>query len=728
MSKYSYRLLAVLSILSILLAGAAAPASAANWRDKVDPWVLQTAYEGETEFLVYLTNQADLSGAKALLTKSQKGRYVYQTLTSLAERTQAPLIAELERFEVQYHPYWVTNMIWVRGRLSTIQLLANRPAVAHLYANPHVALDAPIEEISSDAAPMGIEWNITKVKAPDVWALGYTGQGVVIGGQDTGYIWDHPALKSQYRGWDGSAVDHNYNWFDATAEDSPVPVDPYGHGTHTMGTMVGDDGGSNQIGMAPGARWIGCRNMDASGNGTPETYSACYQWFIAPTRVDGTEPRPDLAPDVINNSWSCPTSEGCTDPNVLLTAVQNLVAAGIVSAHSAGNSGSGCSTVNAPAAIYDESFTVGATDVNDLIAGFSSRGPVTVDGSNRPKPDISAPGVNVRSCVPGGGYASYSGTSMAAPHVAGLVALLISAQPTLRGQVDRIDTTIEQNAFHISWTGCDSDGVPNNAYGWGRIDALAAVESVHRLELEKVASVLSVEPGGLITYTLTITHVHEVNPTTNVVLTDTIPLGSTFVSATLPYTQTGDVIRWDFTNLEPMGTLSVVWVVKVDLNTFGAIMNSDYAVHSDQVALVHGEPVTTLIEAPNFLELNKVVSASMVVPGELITYTLSITNAHAYIPGTNVVLTDTLPVGTTFISATLSYTQTGDVIRWDFTNLEPMDTRSVVLVVKVNHNASGVISNSDYAVRSDQVALVRGTPVSTRVRSAYFLPMAIKGP
>jgi len=603
MSKYSYRLLAVLSILSILLAGAAAPAGAANWRDKVDPWVLQTASQSETEFLVFLTSQADLSGAKALLTKSQKGWYVYQTLTSLAERTQAPLIAELERLGVLYHPYWVTNMIWVRGRLSTIQLLANRPDVAHLYANPSVALDAPVEEISSDAAPQGIEWNISWVNAPQVWALGYTGQGVVIGGQDTGYIWDHPALKSQYRGWDGSAVDHDYNWFDATAEDSPAPVDPYGHGTHTMGTMVGDDGGSNQIGMAPGARWIGCRNMDVGGNGTPTTYATCYQWFIAPTRVDGTEPNPDLAPDVINNSWSCPTSEGC-NPDSLLIPVQSLVAAGIVSAHSAGNSGSGCSTVNAPAAIYDESFTVGATDVYDLIAGSSSRGPVTVDGSNRPKPDISAPGVHVRSCVPGDGYASYSGTSMAAPHVAGLVALLISAQPALRGQVDRIETTIEQNAFHISWTGCDSDGVPNNAYGWGRIDALAAVESPHQLELNKTASASMVMPGDMITYTLTVTHSLGNSPTTNVVLTDTLPVGTTFISATLPYTQTGDVIHWDFTTLEPMDTRSVVLVVKADLDAFGAIMNSDYAVRSDQVALVRGTPVvSTRVRSAYFLPM-----------------------------------------------------------------------------------------------------------------------------
>ena len=170
------------------------------------------------------------------------------------------------------------------------------------------------------AAPQGVEWNIIKVKAPDVWAMGFTGQGVVIGGQDTGYQWDHPALINQYRGWNGTSADHDYNWHDAIHEDaggnpcgynSPFPCDDYGHGTHTMGTMVGDDGGANQIGMAPGARWIGCRNMD-NGVGSPATYAECYQWFVAPTALDGSEPRPDLAPDVINNSWGCPPSEGCT--------------------------------------------------------------------------------------------------------------------------------------------------------------------------------------------------------------------------------------------------------------------------------------------------------------------------------------------------------------------------------------------------------------------------------
>ncbi len=469
-----FTVISILIIFSLLFAPST-PANAAPWQSKVEPWVLETAAQGATEFLVMLREQADLSPAARLATKAERGKFIYQALTAAAGHSQPPVIAALQKMGAEYRSYWVVNAIWVRGDLSVIATLAQRPDVAHLYANPEVKLDAPHEEAVAATLPEGIEWNIALVGVPELWALGYTGQGAVVGGADTGYQWDHPALKNQYRGWDGQTASHDYNWYDATDNPSLTPIDPVGHGTHTMGTMVGDDGGSNQIGMAPGARWIGCRNMDKNGMGSPETYIACYEWFIAPTRVDGvSDPRPDLAPDVINNSWSCPVSEGCTEPDVLLIAVQNVRAAGILTVHSAGNNGPSCSTVNAPAGIYAESFSVGATNDLDTLASFSSRGPVTVDGSNRPKPDISAPGVGVRSAYPDGVYASMSGTSMAAPHVAGLVALLVSVDPTLRGQVDVLENVIEQSAKQISSTDCSSSGVPNNLYGWGRIQAWEA--------------------------------------------------------------------------------------------------------------------------------------------------------------------------------------------------------------------------------------------------------------
>jgi uncharacterized repeat protein (TIGR01451 family) len=501
-------------------------------------------------------------------------------------------------------------MIWVRGDIEIVQSLAARADVAHIYANPKVELDLPRDEPPgppnfSPGVSDTIEWNILQVNADKVWASGYTGQGAVIGGQDTGYAWEHPALKDKYRGWDGAAADHNYHWHDAIhssggvcGPDSPEPCDDGSHGTHTMGSMVGDDGGANQIGMAPGARWIGCRNMD-QGVGTPATYAECYQWFIAPTDLNHQNPRPDLAPDVINNSWSCPTSEGCTDPNILLTVVENVRAAGILSVHSAGNGGyGGCSTVNAPAAIYDASFTVGATDSENNIAGFSSRGPVTIDGSNRLKPDISAPGAGVNSSVPGGGYSIKSGTSMAAPHVAGLVALLISAQPALRGQVDALDNLIEGTALPLTTTQTCGDvpgtEIPNNTYGWGRIDAQKAVGSVapQKLELTKEASNYRLSPGELLTYTLTITHLHPISVTTNVVITDILPNNTDFITATIPHNFDGATVQWSFPQLDALDKRNLELVIRVPENYTGEIINQYYRVSSEQVQEGSaGEPV-----------------------------------------------------------------------------------------------------------------------------------------
>jgi len=222
--------------------------------------------------------------------------------------------------------------------------------------------------------------------------------------------------------------------------------------------------------------------MPMRGYGTPSTYIECFEWFVAPTDVNGENPDPTKAPHVINNSWGCPEMEGCNPSNFPLmeAVVDNVKASGIVVVVSAGNSGSSCSSVSSPAAIFPGSFTVGATASNDTIAGFSSRGPVAVDSSFRRKPDISAPGVGVYSCIRNGQYATWSGTSMAGPHVVGTVALMISANPELAGEVDVIEDIIEQTALpRTTDQNCgDIPGseVPNNTYGYGRINALAAVQ------------------------------------------------------------------------------------------------------------------------------------------------------------------------------------------------------------------------------------------------------------
>jgi serine protease AprX len=606
-------------LIVFLIARALPVLSAPAWQAQVDGWILETLQaEDEVEFLVYLEAQADLTGAAAIAGKEERGAYVWQRLVAVAERTQPALIAELDRLGASYRPYWIANMIWVRGDAATVERLARRGDVAHLYANPRVRLELPAVEREA-RAPQAVEPNISHINAPAVWAAGITGAGVVVGGQDTGYAWEHPALIGQYRGWDGNTASHDYNWHDAVHEDinppagnrcgfdSPVPCDDGSHGTHTMGTIAGDDGAANQIGVAPGAQWIGCRNME-QGWGTPATYSECFQWFVAPTDRQGENPRPELAPDAINNSWTCPHTEGCVDPLILQVVVANTRQAGIVVVSAAGNYGPDCSTVSHPPAIYDESFTVGATSLADSIATFSSRGPVTADSSNRLKPDVTAPGVTIRSSVPPYSYSYSNGTSMAAPHVTGLVALLLQARPELRGDVDAIELLIRESAVPLTTTqNCGGDGpddVPNNVYGYGRIDALQTVQAAHRLLLSKVAEPSAVQRGDLLTYTLRVRDLHFSSPATGLMLTETLPADVTLVSTTMAHFQDGQTLTWSLPELAPGVTWDVSVVVAVSPAADGPLINDRYWVSSDQDGPRQGEPlVTPVVAHQRFLPL-----------------------------------------------------------------------------------------------------------------------------
>ncbi len=371
-----------------------------------------------------------------------------------------------------------------------------------------------------------------------------------------------------------------------------------------MGIMVGEDPSrTNQIGMAPGAKWICCRNMD-QGVGSPATYAECYQWFLAPTDLNDLNPDPAKAPDVINNSWVCPESEGCTDPQVLLSVVEAVRAAGILTVHSAGNKGPSCATVDTPAAIYDASFTVGNTTSSDQLAVSSSRGPVTVDGSGRIKPDISAPGTSIRSSVPGGNYAILSGTSMAGPHVAGLAALLFSAQPDLIGQVDHIERLITSTAVPVSTSDGSCGGIPgtvypNNFIGWGRIDAMTALEG-QALWPAKIASSAEVFSGNEITFMLTVNHSAVSSSASDVVLTDILPENTIFLDATQPYSLDGTTVRWQFADLEPVDSRVVEMRVQVPAEFSGIITNDQYQVESAEITTpVPGEPVSVEV-TPRF--------------------------------------------------------------------------------------------------------------------------------
>jgi subtilisin family serine protease len=209
------------------------------------------------------------------------------------------------------------------------------------------------------------------------------------------------------------------------------------------------------------------------------------QWFLAPTRIGGGDPDPTKAPDITINSWECPSTEGCSS-GTLQAAVDAQAAAGIMMVSAAQNSGPNCSTVQNPPGIYASTYSVGALNTGtDTIASFSSRGPVTADGSGRIKPDISAPGTNTRSAsnTSDNAYTFASGTSMATPHIAGAMALLWSANPSLKHQLTASRDALNNAAVHIDSTQCGPAGPPNNVFGWGRVDILAAVNSGTQITL-----------------------------------------------------------------------------------------------------------------------------------------------------------------------------------------------------------------------------------------------------
>lgn len=487
------RLISLILGVAILLLVRPVKAAPSNHAE-IDPRVWQDLASSSTApLLVRLVDPPTLVSLNATdrVSKDIAAADIDQRMAQTTD-SQRGLRAELDAAGLAYRSYWVVNLIAVTAGPAEIERIAARPDVLYIESDrAFPVLSEPTDAAATPAAVTGIEPGLAQVHAPDLWAVGVTGQGRVVASADTGVTWDHPALKPHYRGWNGTQADHNYNWWDAIHPNIPpttnrcgydlkVPCDDNipSHGTHTTGTMIGDDGQGNQIGMAPGATWIACRNMD-QGVGHPSTYIECLQFFIAPTDLNGSNPDPGKRPDVIDNSYGCPPSEGCTSTS-LHDVILQVRAAGIFMSVSAGNSGPSCSSIADPPGLELQVFTVGAVDSAGNMASFSSRGPITVNGTPALKPDLVAPGVGVRSSynLPPGSYASLSGTSMAAPHVAGAVALLWSAFPTLRRDINATETLLRQSAKPDPVTqACGSTPAgaqPNNTSGYGVLDVLAA--------------------------------------------------------------------------------------------------------------------------------------------------------------------------------------------------------------------------------------------------------------
>jgi subtilisin family serine protease len=441
-----------------------------------------------TDYWVRLGAKADLTAASTITNWNERGTAVAAALKKTAADSQAKLRAELDAQHVKYQAFWGTNAIRIEsGSLTLAQNLANHTEVEGLYAPVQVEVPK-VTKGQAEKEINAVEWGIANIKADQVWSqYGDKGEGIVVASIDTGVQYDHPALVKQYRGNNGDGTfDHNYNWFDAAGTSPNAPSDGNGHGTHTMGTMVGDDGAGNQIGVAPGVKWIaanGCCPSD-------DALITSGQWMLEPTDLAGQNPDASKRPDIINNSWG--STLPSNDP-FMEDITNNWKASGIFGAFANGNSGEfGCNSSGSPGSLTSN-YSAGAYDSNNNIASFSGRGA----GQNGTiKPNISAPGVNVRSSLPGNSYGSESGTSMATPHLAATIALLWSASPALKGDVDATRALLNQTAIDTDNSQCGGTPENNNVFGQGRLDALALVSAAPIGDTGTLSGTVTAATGG----------------------------------------------------------------------------------------------------------------------------------------------------------------------------------------------------------------------------------------
>jgi len=422
---------------------------------------------GEAAVIVRLRDQVDLEALEARgrtvgleRGEAARGAAVVDELKAESERSQADIQRVLDAAERagrarDIRSFWIFNGFAATIDATTLEELAGHPDVASVELDEEIVLPDPPGE------PRLPVWSLEAVNAPTAWGdYGYTGEGVVVGIMDSGADGGHPALSGRYRGRDG---DHAHSWFAATGENYATPGDGHGHGTHVTGSIVGGAPG-DITGVAPDAEWIMAKIFRDSGSTTTSIIHAGFEWMLAP----GGEPA--AAPDVVSNSWG----SAATYNTEFLPDVQAWIAAGIAPVFAAGNDGPGPQTIGSPGS-FPESVAVGATDINDLVAGFSSRGPVIWDGVEMVKPDLAAPGAAIYSTWPRNldpdGYNTISGTSMATPHVTGVVALLLDAEPNL--SVDAVRELLTSTARDEPHMG----RVPNNDYGAGIADAEAAIVS-----------------------------------------------------------------------------------------------------------------------------------------------------------------------------------------------------------------------------------------------------------
>lgn len=406
--------------------------------------------------LVTLCGDSALPSRSSLSRLARPARLnaVVSSLRRQAEDCQAPLLPRLQAWEASGQArdltrYWIFNGLALTATPGVIEELARLPQVRSIRLD--ASIPAPRLEDGMDAVVPDVQPNLDLVGATALWDLGYMGQGVVVANVDTGVALDHPDLRTRWRGGSNS-------WLDATGEFPDLPTDINGHGTATMGIVAGGSAGGSAIGLAPRAQWIAARIFHSDGYALFSYVHEAYQWLLDP---DG-DPQTADAPHVVNNSWtfSAPVCSLEFQPDV-----QALLAAGILPIFAAGNHGPQDHT-DTSLGNYPESFAVGSINMDGVIHPGSSRGPSACGEADTIYPEIVAPGVAIHTANQDGGYHKVTGTSMAAPHVSGGLALLLSAFPS---------TSVEQQRAALLNTALDlGPAGPDNSYGFGRLDLLAA--------------------------------------------------------------------------------------------------------------------------------------------------------------------------------------------------------------------------------------------------------------
>ncbi len=400
--------------------------------------------------------------------RSDKIKKVIKKLSSYKAPNQNNIELYLEKNSKQeIIKHWVIPAYTAQLTITEIKNLSELSGVKSIIENIQLNFESPIKESPAPfAAAAAISNELYLMNVPSLWNKGLKGKGSLICSFDTGVERDHPALASKWRGNSATLAE---SWFSKVAPDS-IPYDATGHGTHTMGIMIGSLE-ADSFGVAPEAEWITAGVID-QGRSLSMTLSdiiEAFQWALNP---DGNVNTTDDVPDVILNSWGIPKGLFFPCDDTFWGVIDNVEAAGIVTVFAAGNEGPDPMSIRSPADRATtplNSFSVGAVNINREVANFSSRGPSSCDPSQI-KPEVVAPGVNIRSSTKGGGFAYMSGTSMSAPYIAGAVALI--RQYNKNATVAQIKNAFIQSAIDLGDNGED------NAYGNGFVDLQSIIQYI----------------------------------------------------------------------------------------------------------------------------------------------------------------------------------------------------------------------------------------------------------